>query len=92
KLPPALLKLFDLIGYLGFLVFCMILIIWGTNLCLEIKKFSQLSAAMQLPMYIPYLAVPLGGVAMGVRLLQKIHAILGGPAGQTASEQETYHP
>ena len=72
KLSKPLQKPFNFIGHSGFLLFCIVITIWGSYLCLEIKRFNQLSAAMQLPMFIPYLAVPLGGFAMSVRLIQKI--------------------
>lgn len=72
KLSKSLQKPFNFIGLFGFLLFCLVITIWGGHLCLEIKRFNQLSAAMQLPMFIPYLAVPLGGFAMSVRLIQKI--------------------
>ena len=72
KLSKPLQKPFNFIGLSGFLLFCLVITIWGSHLCLEIKRFNQLSAAMQLPMFIPYLAVPLGGFAMSVRLIQKI--------------------
>jgi C4-dicarboxylate transporter DctQ subunit len=71
-LPPSWNLGFDIIGQACFLIFCGILIAWGIPLCNEIRKFNQVSAAMQLPMFIPYLAVPLGGVLMSCRLIQSI--------------------
>ena len=90
KLPTYLHAAFDMIGYIGFLIFSVILIVWGTNLCTEIRDFNQVSAAMQLPMYIPYLAVPLGGVAMSLRLIQRIRLIWRSHGRPDASEPATF--
>jgi len=77
-LPQFLHKFFELVGYIGFFCFSMILLIWGTSLCLEIKGFNQLTSALQIPMFIPYLAVPLGGLAMSIRLIQRMIILFKG--------------
>jgi C4-dicarboxylate transporter DctQ subunit/C4-dicarboxylate transporter DctM subunit len=74
--PPLLYKIFDLLGYVFFLLFCVILIAWGFPLCNQIRQFHQVSASLQLPMFIPYLAVPLGGVIMSYRLIQQIVLVI----------------
>ncbi len=71
-LPSFLHKSFEIIGHLCFIAFCFILIYWGIPLCNDIRNFNQVSAAMRLPMYIPYLALPLGGIIMIFRLIQKV--------------------
>ncbi len=91
KLPARWHSAFDVIGYIGFLIFSAILIVWGVSLCQEIKTFNQVSAAMQLPMYIPYLAVPLGGVAMSLRLIQRILLIWRSKGKPYASEPTTFN-
>lgn len=75
-LPKGLHKSFEMVGYIFFLLFCAILSVWGLNLCNEIKNFNQLSASLQLPMFIPYLAVPLGGIIMGYRIVQQMVKLL----------------
>jgi len=74
-IPSFLRNTFETTSYLCFLVFCVILIYWGIPLCNDIRNFNQVSAAMRLPMYIPYLALPLGGIIMSFRLIQKISQI-----------------
>jgi len=91
KLPAYLHGAFDMIGYIGFLIFSVILIVWGVNLCSEIKNFNQVSAALQLPMYIPYLAVPLGGVAMSLRLIQRLLLIRRSNGRPDASQPATFN-
>jgi C4-dicarboxylate transporter DctQ subunit len=65
-LAKRLHNAFDILSHLFFFVFCIILIYWN------IKSFNQVSAAMQIPMFIPYLALPIGGILMAMRLVQKI--------------------
>jgi C4-dicarboxylate transporter DctQ subunit len=91
KLPASLHGAFDMIGLIGFLIFSVILIVWGVNLCAEIKNFNQVSAALQLPMYIPYLAVPLGGLAMSLRLIQRIRLIWRSNGRPDASQPATFN-
>lgn len=71
-IPSFLRNSFEITSYFCFLLFCAILIYWGIPLCNDIRNFNQVSAAMRLPMYIPYLALPLGGIIMSFRLIQKI--------------------
>ena len=74
-IPSFLHNTFEITSYFCFIVFCFILIYWGIPLCNDIRNFNQVSAAMRLPMYIPYLALPLGGIIMSFRLIQKISQI-----------------
>lgn len=71
RLNIKLHKLFDFVGIFFFGLFCIFLIIAGYKLCIDIKNFNQLSSAMRIPMYIPYLALPLGGLLMMLRLIQR---------------------
>ena len=48
----------------------------GVNTVLGIAKYGQLSSAMRIPMWIPYMGIPLGAGLMSVRLLENmIHMI-----------------
>lgn len=71
-LTKRLHNAFDILSHLFFIIFCIILIYWSIPLCWNIKSFNQVSAAMQIPMFIPYLALPMGGILMAMRLVQKI--------------------
>ena len=75
-IPLFFRNAFEITSYFCFIIFCFILIYWGFPLCNDIRNFNQVSAAMRLPMYIPYLALPLGGIIMSFRLIQKISRIL----------------
>lgn len=75
-IPATLHNAYEIMSYLCFTVFCGILIYWGIPLCNNIRNFNQVSAALRLPMYIPYLALPVGGLIMTFRLGQKIFQLL----------------
>ncbi len=76
KFPLKIQKLLEINSIILFIVFCVALVWFGTIICVNICQFHQVSAAMRIPMFIPYLAVPLGGGIMIIRLVQNIFEIL----------------
>lgn len=48
------------------------LAVFGTELVLTARDYGQLSPALQLPMWIVYLAMPLSGVLMTIRFVQQV--------------------
>lgn len=60
----------------AWLVFALWLMVEGIFLLGKIDAMNQVSAAMRLPMIIPYASAPLGGLLMSIRLIQKIRETL----------------
>ena len=60
----------------AWLAFVIWLMVEGVFLLQKIDAMNQVSAAMRLPMVIPYASAPLGGFLMSVRLVQKIRETL----------------
>lgn len=60
----------------AWLAFAIWLMVEGVFLLQKIDAMNQVSAAMRLPMVIPYASAPLGGFLMSVRLVQKIRETL----------------
>lgn len=54
------------------LMFALWLLVEGIFLVQKISAMHQVSAAMRIPMVIPYASAPVGGLLMSVRLIQKI--------------------
>lgn len=54
------------------LVFAIWLTVEGVLLVNKISVMGQVSSAMRIPMTIPYASVPIGGVLMSIRLVQKL--------------------
>lgn len=66
----------ELIVLTIWLIFSVWLIGEGCILVQEISKMGQRSPAMRLPMVVPYLSVPIGGLLMSIRLVQKLKVYL----------------
>lgn len=54
------------------LMFALWLLVEGILLLQKINAMHQVSAAMRVPMVIPYASAPIGGFLMSIRLVQKI--------------------
>ncbi|PWA11827.1 TRAP transporter small permease [Pueribacillus theae] len=69
-LPSYLKKVFSLLANFVGILFCLILIVSGYETVLNVIKFGNVTPSLGLPMYIPYLALPVGGFLMMIRFLQ----------------------
>lgn len=70
-------------------VFSFVLTWLGTKLVLFLYDTGQTSAAMDIPMTIPYASVPVGCALMCVRLLVEMYKIYKGePVGSERKQQE----
>jgi C4-dicarboxylate transporter, DctQ subunit len=49
-------------------IIALVIVYYGTLHLLKLKSFGVTSSAMQLPMYIPYIPIPLFSLSMAVRL------------------------
>lgn len=48
-------------------MFCILMTVWGAQMVLFMYKTGQLAPAIEIPMYIVYLSIPLGMAGMGIR-------------------------
>lgn len=64
-----------LTSFIGVL-FSFVLCTYSTLLCLKVKGFGQLTPALSIPSYIPYLSVPMGAFFMGVRFMTQFFSFL----------------
>ncbi|MBD8005975.1 TRAP transporter small permease [Bacillus norwichensis] len=71
-----MIELVVLIIWFGFAAF---LAIEGTNFILQVQATNQVSPSLGVDMWIVYLAVPVGGVLMGIRLIQQAILIFKDP-------------
>ena len=69
SLPYRAKKLIYCLVYLVCAFFFMVVVYYGTIHCLKHYRFGNLSAALRLPMYIPYLPIPFFSGVMVVRCL-----------------------
>ncbi|WP_246147123.1 TRAP transporter small permease [Bacillus massilioanorexius] len=68
-------KIFETLSIIVWFLLALFLAVIGTQLVLSSLKNGQLTPAMQLPMWIPFLAIPLGGLGMALRLIQQLWII-----------------
>ncbi|WP_462421987.1 TRAP transporter small permease [Salinicoccus sp. Marseille-QA3877] len=69
-------KIMDVASTLIWFVLIVLVAVFGTQLVLATLQYGQVSPATQIPMWIVYLAVPLGSVSMAVRLIQQLVGII----------------
>ena len=69
KLPPRLRNLVTALVYVISAVFFAAVAYYGFQHCQKHYKFGNLSAAMRLPMYVPYLPIPFFSLVMFWRCL-----------------------
>ena len=67
---PRNKKLLVSFSFLVSILFTIFLLIWGTKNTLAVKWTNQLTPSMEIPAYLIYLAIPVGGLLMSIRLIQ----------------------
>ena len=71
-------KILETISTLIWFLLALFLAIMGTKLVMTSIELGQVSPAMQLPIWIPFLAIPLGSAGMVYRLAQRFIEIWRG--------------
>lgn len=66
----------DIISTLIWFLLIALVAIFGTQLVIATLQYGQVSPATQIPMWVVYLAVPLGALSMAVRLIQQLLDII----------------
>ncbi len=70
--PERTAHLMKIIVNLGCALFCAVVVYYGTIHCLKLHRFGVKSSAMRIPMYVPYLPIPVFSATMGIRFLGKM--------------------
>lgn len=71
-LPDKSKKHLDLFVYIISIIFCIIMVYIGFKLVFRTYDFGQKSPAMRVPVWIPYLGMPIGFGLMSIRYLQQL--------------------
>ncbi|SFE56828.1 TRAP transporter small permease [Alteribacillus iranensis] len=74
--PPKIKMVLDLIALLVWFGFALFLAIQGTIFINSISGSGQTSPTLDIAMWIPYIAIPLAGVLMAIRLIQQMYGIV----------------
>lgn len=83
--PPAIGRVVDLAVHAIAVVFCAFVVFYGAELIAQTRAFGQISPAMQVPMWLVQLAIPVGSALMGLRFAQQFFRTL------LRREQEPVH-
>ena len=86
--PKRFHKYMDVVRFAITTVFCLITAWLGWELALQIGQMKQTSPSMQIPMMVPYLALPIGLFMASIRSLMRIIQMLMGPAEEHVEEKQ----
>ncbi|PID02497.1 C4-dicarboxylate ABC transporter permease [Sporosarcina sp. P2] len=75
RLPVNVQKIVQVIVILLWSVFAFVMAIVGTQVVQTIKLMGQKTSTLGLPMWVVYLIIPIGGVLMLIRLVQRLYFI-----------------
>ncbi|CAD5269256.1 MULTISPECIES: TRAP transporter small permease [Halomonadaceae] len=76
--PPLMAKWIELLVHAVSIAFCLFLVVYGFQLTEQTHRFGQVSSALQAPMWIVQLAIPVGALLMGIRFTQHFFRTLLG--------------
>ncbi|WP_085991096.1 TRAP transporter small permease [Oceanobacillus senegalensis] len=71
--PPFVQKLLHFLAIMCWFVFAAFLAIEGSKYVMDILVSGQTSPSLPIPMWIPYLSIPIGGTLMVIRLFQQLY-------------------
>lgn len=76
--PPPLRKFIEVSVNLVSLIFCLLVLVYGAKLIIQTRMFGQVSPAIQVPMWLVQLAIPVGSGLMALRFGQQIWHLFRG--------------
>ncbi|PID21756.1 C4-dicarboxylate ABC transporter permease [Sporosarcina sp. P3] len=75
RLPVNVQKVVQVLVVLLWSVFAFVMAIVGTQVVQTLKLMGQKTSTLGLPMWVVYLIIPIGGVLMLIRLVQRLYFI-----------------
>lgn len=85
--PPKIGRFILLIIHAIGIFFCGVLVYYGAELTAQTREFGQVSTALQAPMWIFQLAIPVGSALMAIRFGQQFFSVLLSEAQAAHIEQ-----
>ncbi|WP_018923505.1 TRAP transporter small permease [Salsuginibacillus kocurii] len=70
--PPLYKRILSILASAMAIVFCILIIVAGWQAIETVTQYSNFTPALGIPMYIPYLALPVGAALMIIRFSQLI--------------------
>ncbi len=85
--PPVIQKILHLLAIISWFVFAAFLAIEGSKYVIDVLTSGQTSPSLHVPMWIPYLAIPIGGILMVIRLFQQMYFLFTGKEDLYGTEE-----
>jgi len=82
QIRPVILLVINAIS----LTFCLFLVIMGSDLVAQTKMFGQVTPALQIPMWVVQMAIPVGGALMALRFFQRLIVTWRNDSGEATVE------
>src|SRR5690625_727675 len=86
-LPPKMKRYLKVLSLLCWFFFAGFLAYEGSKYVMEVFASGQTSPSIHVPMWIPYLAIPMGGSLMIIRLIQRIYFLFTNKEDQSGTEE-----
>ncbi|AXI00029.1 TRAP transporter small permease [Sporosarcina sp. PTS2304] len=77
--PPLIQKIMETISIVIWFLLALVLAYLGTTLVMSSYSNGQVTPAMQIPMWITFMAIPIGCIGMLYRLLQQVRLLWKDP-------------
>lgn len=88
-LPTKIKKVVDTLALLCWFFFAGFLAYEGSKYVMEVLASGQTSPSLHVPMWIPYLAIPIGGSLMIIRLIQQMYFLYTNQDSELEKEEIT---
>lgn len=73
--PLPVQKIIEVIVILLWSIFALVMAMVGTEIVMDIQMVNQKTSTLNLPMWVVYLIIPIGGFLMLIRLIQQLYFI-----------------
>lgn len=87
-IPKPFHKYMDILRFLITLGFCVLTAWLGCKLALQVSALKQVSPALRIPMWVPYVALPVGLFMAGIRSLIRILQLIIGPDPEASADEK----
>jgi len=76
RVPQRIVEIFAILVSIGY---CVMVTRFGMELVIKVSAMGNITPTLEIPMYIPYLAIPIGCALMAVRYIMELVAKIKSP-------------
>ncbi|MBO1002995.1 TRAP transporter small permease [Pseudogracilibacillus auburnensis] len=85
--PQTIQRFINFLALVCWFIFAGFLAFEGSKYVIDMLASGQTSPSLQVPMWIPYLAIPIGGTLMVIRLIQQMYLLFTNKDGLYGKEE-----